>query len=148
MGRFMNGEAAVADEHDITPWQPAAKLEDALPGPVGQQPVPAPPLAVGPLGGRKQGRHGQRLGGPAQGRGVSTMKLNQRKPPAFTKWPWLERTGSRQMPRAVIPGPHRRSMVSSIPITTGPVGTRRSTIIPGTRRATARASRRARLRTW
>lgn len=66
----MNGEAAVADEHDITPWQPAAKLEDALPGPVGQQLVPAPPLVVGPLGGCKQGQHGQRLDGtrPRKGR--------------------------------------------------------------------------------
>jgi len=32
---------------------------------------------------------------PAQGTGASSMTHSQRRPEAFTKWPWLERTGSR-----------------------------------------------------
>jgi hypothetical protein len=75
------------------------------------------------------------------------MKLSQRSPLALTKWPWLERTGSRYIPRALIRRPHRRSMVSSIPMTTGPSGTRRSTTMLSSRLATARELQRARLRT-
>jgi hypothetical protein len=56
--------------------------------------------------------------------GVSTIKLNQRSPLALTKRPRLERIGSRYIPRALIRRPHRRSMVSSIPMTTGPSGRR------------------------
>jgi hypothetical protein len=56
----------------------------------------------------------------AQGIGASTMKLSQRRPLVLTKCPWLERTGSRQMPRAAMRPPQRRSMVSSTPMITGP----------------------------
>ena len=31
----------------------------------------------------------------SQGNVVSSMKLSQRRPLVLTKWPWLERTGSR-----------------------------------------------------
>lgn len=33
---------------------------------------------------------------PAHGTGANTIKLSHRKPLALTKWPWLERTGSRR----------------------------------------------------
>lgn len=46
MGHLMDGETAVADEDDRAPWKPAAKLQHALPGPVGQQLVPASTLLI------------------------------------------------------------------------------------------------------
>jgi hypothetical protein len=51
------------------------------------------------------------------------------------------------MPRALMRAPQRRSMVSSIPMTTSPFGSSRSIISGNNRRATARASQRARLST-
>src|SRR3954466_15195336 len=56
---------------------------------------------------------------PAHGIGASSITHNQRRPLALTKWPWLDRTGSRSIPRALILAPQRRSIVSSRPITTG-----------------------------
>ena len=37
MGKLMDRETAVADKHDVSPWQPAAELECALPGSISQQ---------------------------------------------------------------------------------------------------------------
>src|SRR3954454_24060653 len=51
------------------------------------------------------------------------------------------------MPRASILAPQRRSMVSSMPTTTGPSGTRVATSTRSRRWATARADQRAALRT-
>ena len=60
--------------------------------------------------------------------GANNIKLNQRSPLALTKWPWLERTGSRprSVPRALILTPRRRSIVSRVakPHMIGPVGTK------------------------
>src|SRR4051812_50062589 len=50
------------------------------------------------------------------------------------------------MPRASILAPQRRSMVSSMPTTTGPSGTRAATSTRSRRWATARADQRAALR--
>ena len=47
------------------------------------------------LGGHRIVNTGRALMHLAHGTGVRTMKLNQRKPLALTKCPWLERTGSR-----------------------------------------------------
>ena len=55
MGQFMDCEAAVADEDDLTTWQPARQLQCALPGPVRQQFVTTAVsngVQKGPLGGR------------------------------------------------------------------------------------------------
>ena len=52
MGQFMDGETAVANEDDRAPWKPTAKLQHTLPGPVGQQLVPAP-LRLGVAHGRQ-----------------------------------------------------------------------------------------------
>jgi hypothetical protein len=51
------------------------------------------------------------------------------------------------MPRAAIFGPQRRSIVSSMPITTGPSRKNVSRIIASSLRAMARLSQRARLST-
>ncbi len=51
------------------------------------------------------------------------------------------------MPRALMRAPQRRSMLSSTPITRSPLGRSRSIIESNKRRATARASHRARLST-
>src|SRR3954451_4563110 len=66
------------------------------------------------------------------------MTLSQRRPLALTKWPRLERTGSRYIPRAAIRAPQRRSMLSSTPITTGPFGTKAATSSNRRRCASAR----------
>ena len=52
-------------------------------------------LAAVSLRGRQGGQEGQRPDPPVHGTGTSNIRLSQRKPFALTKWPWLERTGSR-----------------------------------------------------
>ncbi len=48
---------------------------------------------------RSEGANAVRKGSaytlPAQGTVTSSTRLSQRRPLALTKWPWLERTGSR-----------------------------------------------------
>ena len=65
----------------------------------------------------------------------------------MTKWPWLERTASRWMPRAAMRLPQRRSSVSSTPMTTGPLGAKAATSNPSSTSAAARADQRARFST-
>ena len=74
-----------------------------------------------------------------------TISDSQRSPLALTKCPRDERTGSRQMPRAAILRPQRRSIVSSMPITTSPAGKKAPISCRNNLAATARASQRARL---
>jgi hypothetical protein len=45
--------------------------------------------------GASTARKGSPQTQPAQGTGASSMTQSQRRPLALTKWPWLERTGSR-----------------------------------------------------
>ena len=73
------------------------RLQQHLPGPVGQPLVPPAPLPRAPLRRRQHGQERQRPGPPrpAQGTGTTSMRESQRRPLALTKWPWLERTGSR-----------------------------------------------------
>jgi len=61
MGQFMDGKAAVADEDDPAPWQPATQLQCALPGPVCQQLVSPAALTVGSLRRREQRQDRQGL---------------------------------------------------------------------------------------
>src|SRR3954466_6820473 len=84
---------------------------------------------------------------PAHGIGASSITHNQRRPLALTKWPWLDRTGSPSIPRALILAPQRRSIVSSRPITTDPCGTRAATRSSRSRCAMAREDQRPRLST-
>jgi hypothetical protein len=57
--------------------------------------VPAAGFRVRALGGASSVSTGSAFTRAAQGTGASTMKLSQRRPLVLTKWPWLERTGSR-----------------------------------------------------
>ena len=45
--------------------------------------------------GARAVRNGSAQTRPAQGIGTKSIRLSQRRPLALTKWPWLERTGSR-----------------------------------------------------
>jgi len=105
MGQFMDSEATVADEDDLTTWQPARQLQCALSSPVRQQFVTTAALKLDRCEGASSVRTGNALIRLVHETGVSTMKLNQRSPLALTKWPWLERTGSRYIPRALIRRP-------------------------------------------
>jgi hypothetical protein len=67
-------------------------------------------------------RNGSAQTRPVRGIGGSSMTRSHRNPPAVTTWPWLKRTGSREIPQTVIFAPQRRSSVSSLPMTTGPSG--------------------------
>src|SRR6266545_2357678 len=53
------------------------------------------------------------------------MRLSQRRPAGFTKWLREDRTASREIPRARIWGPQRRSLVSSLPHRSRPRGAQR-----------------------
>jgi hypothetical protein len=57
--------------------------------------VPAAGFASARSDGASSVSTGSALTRAAQGTGASTMKLSQRRPLVLTKWPWLERTGSR-----------------------------------------------------
>ena len=61
MGQFMDREAAVADEDDLTTWPPARPLQCALPGPVCQQFVTTTALTVRSLRRREPHQDRQRL---------------------------------------------------------------------------------------
>jgi hypothetical protein len=117
-----HGKNAIGDHDQLPRRQPAMQLEMHLPGPIGQLLVRPLARRIESLGGgqdrqERQGRHPR----GAQVIGGNSAKLNQRRPLALTKCPWLDRTGSRQMPLAMIFAPRRRSMVSSITTITGPV---------------------------
>jgi hypothetical protein len=92
VGQFVDREGAVADEDDVATGQPAAELERA-------QSVRSlclrPRCRLERYDGASRVKTGRAFTTPAQGTGVSTMKLSKRSPLALTKWPWLERTGSR-----------------------------------------------------
>ena len=93
--QVQNGVAAVGYQYQGSPGQPAPELQNHLAGPIGELFVPLPPFPVKPLRRcqHRQERQGQTR--PAQGMGANHIKLTQRNPLAFTKWPWLERTPSR-----------------------------------------------------
>ena len=61
MGQFMDSEAAVADEDDLTTRQPARQLQCALPGPVRQQFVTTAAPSVRSLRRGEQRQDRQRL---------------------------------------------------------------------------------------
>ena len=86
-------------------------------------------------------RNGRARARPARGTGAGSVRLGQRGPPASTKCPFGERTGSRQMPFAAVRLPRRRSIVPSMPSTAGPAGAKAAIRRPGSRRAAARAAR-------
>lgn len=61
MGEIMGGKAAVANEDDLSPGQPADQLQCRLPGPVGQGFMPLAVATVCPLGWCQQRQHRQGL---------------------------------------------------------------------------------------
>lgn len=89
------GEAAVADGHDAALGQPSPELQEALARPVGEALVAQPPLVVVALAEAEHGEERRRPDTAYPGDGTSSMKASQRRPLALTKWPRLERTGSR-----------------------------------------------------
>lgn len=93
--QFMDGKGAVTDKDDFAVRQPTANLQNALPCPVCQQLVSAAPLLLMRSDGHRIVSTGSALTHLDHGTGDKTRKLNQRKPLALTKWPWLDRTGSR-----------------------------------------------------
>jgi hypothetical protein len=97
------------------------QLPNHLSGPVGEGFVPFAMLLVIALEGASTVKKGKAHTRLAQGIGVSSIIEIQRNPLVFTKNSLLERTGSREIPRAAILAPRRRSIVSSMPTTTGSV---------------------------
>ncbi len=55
-----SGKPAVAEQHEVAPRQPAARLQGKLASDVEQRLVPATLLAAGPLGVHQRGQEGQR----------------------------------------------------------------------------------------
>lgn len=88
-------EAAAGHRDDAPAGQPAATCSSACwPQSVGvlcRLPRPAACRSEGASTVRK----GRPQTQPAQRTGASSMTQSQRRPLALTKWPWLERTGSR-----------------------------------------------------
>jgi len=64
MCEFMDSEAAVADEDDLTTRQPARQLQCTLPGPVGQQLVTVAARSVRSLRRGEQRQNRQSLDKP------------------------------------------------------------------------------------
>ena len=64
---LQGGEAAVAQQHDLAPGQPAACLQGHLPRPVGQLLVPPAALAAVALRGGERGQERQRPDAPGPG---------------------------------------------------------------------------------
>jgi hypothetical protein len=92
---FEGGEAAVRHEDQRPIGQPAPGLQDKLSPPVGELLVPSSLFTTYRSEGASTVRNGKAQTRPAQGMGTSSIRLSQRRPEALTKWPWLERTGSR-----------------------------------------------------
>lgn len=95
-------------------------------------------------GERSEGAHTRQ----AHGLGVQSIRYIQRKPGVFANNPWLERTRSRETPRAAIVRPRRRSIISSMPRITGSfAGTPGCTSTTSKRRLSSRLDHFTRLRT-
>ena len=93
--QLQGSKAAVPDQHQLAPGQPSAGLQDQLAGPVGEPFVSAAMLRQNRSEGAGAVRKGSAQTRPAQGMGARSIRLSQRRPEAFAKLPWEERTGSR-----------------------------------------------------
>jgi hypothetical protein len=113
--QFQVSTCAVADQYDVSARQPSTCLQDPLADPVSELLVPR--ALRGSTAPRARAQTGKAAPRPdrLRGTGAKSIKLIQRRPEALTTWPWLERTGSRQMPIAVNRLPRRRSIGSSMP---------------------------------
>jgi len=85
MSQFVDGKAAVADEDDLPPRQPASKLQRALSSPVCQQLVTTAALEVGSLRRGQQCQDRQSLDQAGPWHRGQHIKLSQRSPLALTK---------------------------------------------------------------
>ena len=118
-----DGIAVVPHRHQRAMGHPATSATGGhyhLPFPVGDLLVPPSlPLVVA----RRRRQHGEHRQSPiptGPRNMAQPIREIQRRPLDLTSWWRLEWTASRQMPRALILGPRRRSRVSLMPKTSGP----------------------------
>src|SRR4051794_16556475 len=141
------GKAAVPHRDHPPSWQPAYRLQQPLPGPVGQLLMPVTSLSGIAFGGREHGQEGQSPHAPGpRDRG----EQHHAQPAQAAGFDKVAMAGPHRIPidpARLDLGPQRRSMVSSRPITTGPCGTRAATRSSRRRCAMARDDQRPRLST-